>query len=169
MAIPERIDPKSLADYLEIMSKAVFQAGVSWQLIDSKWEAFHEVFLGFDPYKIAKFTDADVDRLMSDERLFRSRNKFQATIANAKMLIELDKQFGGIKNYLRSKDSYEKLSADIRKRFKFVGELSVYYFLFRTSEKVPPFEQWISTIEGDHPRMREMIEHARKTDPDAAR
>lgn len=169
MAIPERIEPKSLNDYLSVMSKAVFQAGVSWKLIDSKWVAFCEDFENFDPKKVAAFTASDIDRLMQDERLLRSRKKMEGTVYNAKLILELDAEFKGFRNYLRSKASYDELVADIRKRFKFVGELSVYYFLFRVNEKVPPFEEWIVNIPGDHPRMKEMIELARKSDPSAAR
>jgi len=168
MPIPERIEPKSLADYLDVLTKAVFQAGVSWKLIDDKWQAFREAFEDFDPSKVARFTEADVQRLMSDQRLVRSKKKIQATIHNARTLLELDRKHHGFRNYLHSKGSYEELSTDIRKRFKFVGELSVYYFLFRVNEKVPYFENWLTTIEGEHPRMREMIDLARQTDPGAA-
>ncbi len=142
MAIPERIDAKSLADYLEIITKAVFQAGVSWKLVDSKWVAFREVFENFDPEKIAAFTQADIERLSQDERILRSRKKIEGTIANAHAILELDEQFKGFKNYLRSKSSYKELAADMRKRLKYMGELSVYYFLFRVKEPVPPFEEW---------------------------
>ena len=169
MPIPERIDATHLSDYLEVLTKAVFQAGVSWKLIDSKWDAFRENFADFDPEKVATLTSEDVDRMMLDERILRSRKKIEATIKNAQTLLSLDQQFNGFNNYLRSKSSYTELSADIRKRFKYVGELSVYYFLFRVKEQVPPFEEWITTIEGFHPRMREMIDFARKTDPAAAR
>ena len=75
MSIPERIKPQALSDYLEIMSKAVFQAGVSWKLIDNKWDAFREVFHGFDPVRVSAFTAADVERLMADERILRSRKR----------------------------------------------------------------------------------------------
>ncbi len=73
--------------------------------------------------------------------------------------MKLDLAFGSFQNYLRSFCSYEELSGDIQKRFKFIGEINVYYFLFRVSESVPSFETWIKTIKGEHPRMREMVEH----------
>jgi 3-methyladenine DNA glycosylase Tag len=169
VAIPERIQPQSLADYLEIMTRAVFQAGVSWKLVESKWDAFREVFANFDPERVALFEAKDVDALMQDSRILRSQKKIEGTIKNARTILDLEREFGGFQNYLRSKSSYEQLSADIRKRFKYVGELSVYYILFRVNEKVPPFEEWITTIEGDHPRMKEMIDLARTKDPSAAR
>lgn len=162
MSIPEQITPQKLGDYLEIISKAVFQAGLSWAQIDKHWTGFCEDFNDFEPAKVANFDDSDIDRLMQHPEVIHSRKKIVATIANARTILELDKQHNGFANYLRSKSSYEELSKDLRKKFKFFGELSVYYFLFRIKEPVPPFEEWITTIEGHHPRMREMVEHARK-------
>lgn len=169
MSIPEQIDVRGLADYLEILTKAMFQAGVSWKLVDDKWPAFREVFADFDPKKVAAFDQADVERLLQDARILRSPKKIQGTIENAKAILAIDSEFKGFKNYLRSKGSYKSLSTDMRKRFKYIGELSVYYFLFRVKEPVPPFEKWIKTIEGEHPRMKEMVEHARLKNPKAAR
>ena len=158
MAIPEQITPTRLGDYLEVITQAVFQAGVSWAQIDNRWDSYRKAFKNFDAEKVAKFGDADVERLMTEPNVMHSKKKIVATIKNAKTLVELDKQHGGFQNYLRSKNTYDELVADIRKRFSFLGEMSVYYFLFRVGEPVPEFEGWIKTIEGDHPRMREMVE-----------
>ncbi|HEY9775908.1 MAG TPA: DNA-3-methyladenine glycosylase I [Planktothrix sp.] len=161
MAIPEQIDADGLSDYLDIMTKAIFQAGLSWSIVESKWPAFRECFAGFDPDVVSQFSAKDLERLMKDERILRSKKKIDATIANAKTLIQLEKEYGGFRNYLHKQGDYDELSKDMRKRFKFLGELSVYYFLFRIKEPVPPFEKWVATIPGDHPRMREMVELAR--------
>ena len=158
--IPEKILPQKLADYFEIMTMAVFQAGMSWALIHKKWPGFRKAFSDFDPRKVARFGAADVARLLEDPGIVRSEKKITGTIENAKIMLQLDRQHGGFANYLHSHKNYKVLSADINRKFKYVGELSVYYFLFRTSEAVPPFEEWITTIEGDHPRMQEMIEKA---------
>ena len=72
---PPRIEPKKLADYLEVMTKAVFQSGMSWAVIDAKWDGFREAFEGFDPEKVASFTPEDVDRLTRDTRIVRNRKK----------------------------------------------------------------------------------------------
>jgi 3-methyladenine DNA glycosylase Tag len=160
--IPEQIDPKGLSDYLEIMTKAVFQAGVSWALVDRKWDGFKRAFKNFDPPAIAAFNEEDIERLMSNEEILRSKNKITGTIKNAMTMLALEKEFGTFKNYLHSKNNYVDLSTDIRKRFKYVGELSVYYFLFRVKEPVPPFDDWITTIEGHHPRMKEMVDLAKE-------
>ena len=158
--IPEQIDVSSLNDYLEVMTMAVFQAGVRWADVHSRWPAFQECFENFDVKKVASFTEKDVDRLAENPGILRSRRKIAATITNAQTLLSLDKEFGGFANYLHSKEDYKELSKDIQKRFKYVGELSVYYLLFRVKEPVPPFEDWIQTIEGHHPRMAEMVKLA---------
>ena len=162
MAIPEQIDATKLDDYLEVMTKAVFQAGASWTMVENKWKNFQAAFDNFDAHKVAKYTDADVERLVNDQGIFRSRAKIVGTIANATMLVQLDKEWHGFKQYLHSKKSYKELSADLKKRFKYMGDMNAYYFLFRVNEEVPDFEKWIVTIEGEHPRMREMVEAAGK-------
>jgi|SRR5579883_2234330 len=162
MPIPEQIDPQNLSDYLEVMTRAVFQASLSWKMIDKSWAAHKSAFENFAPEKVASFTEEDVERLMQFNGIIHSKKKIAATVKNAKAMLELDRQYGGFKNYLRSKSSYAELCKDMRKRFSFLGELSIYYFLFRVKEPVPEFEDWIKTIEGDHPRMREMVEAACK-------
>lgn len=158
MAIPEKITPSRLGDYLDVMTRAVFQAGVSWAQIDNRWDAYLKEFKNFDVYRVSKFDDSDIQRIMEAPNVMHSKKKIVATIKNAKTIIELDKAHNGFKNYLKSKKSYDELSTDMRKRFSFLGELSVYYFLFRVGEPVPLFEEWVQTIEGDHPRMREMVQ-----------
>lgn len=162
MAIPERIEPQGLSDYLEIMTRAVFQAGVSWALVENKWDAFRRAFADFQVAKVARFKDADIERLSHDQSILRSKKKIAATVQNARIMLELEKQHGSFKNYLKSFGSYDELSADMRKRFKFVGELSVYYLLFRVGEPVPRFETWVETVPGDHPRLKEMVEQDRR-------
>lgn len=164
MAIPERITPDRLGDYLDVMTRAIFQSGLRWSLIEAKWPAFRKVFHDFDPERVAAFTQADIDRLSKDESILRSPKKIAGTVKNAQTLLELEREHGGFVNYLRSFENYDALAADIRRRFEFMGELSVYYFLFRVREPVPDFESWSETIPGDHPRMREMVELAKQQD-----
>ncbi len=159
--IPERIESPTLADYLAVMSRAIFQAGVSWKLIESKWDAYLRLFEGFDPAVVAAFGEADVERILADGGIMRTHKKIVATIENARTLLALEREHGGFQRYLRGFENYTALAADLRGRFRFLGELSVYYFLFRVGEPVPRFEEWETTIPGDHPRMREMIAHAR--------
>lgn len=157
MAIPERITPAKLGDYLAILTRAIFQAGLSWALIESKWEDFRAAFHDFDPERVASFSDAEIAWLAEESSIVRSRKKIEGTVANAQTMLALDREFDGFANYLRSFSSYDALRSDIRKRFKFVGDLSVYYFLFRVGEPVPPYAEWAKTVEGKHPRVREML------------
>jgi 3-methyladenine DNA glycosylase Tag len=153
----ERIERPTPADYLAVMSRAVFQAGVSWAQIDRQWDPLRKAFDGFEPRKVARYLDGDIKRIMATPGIVHSERKIKATIANAKTVLELDKQYGGLPKYLRSFKSYDDLTADVKRRFSYVGDISAYYFLYRVGEKVPPFAKWIKTVEGDHPRIKEMV------------
>ena len=161
-AIPDQIENPGLNDYLEVMTRAVFQAGLSWASIAHHWDAFREAFDGFDARKVAAYTEGDVDRLLHAPGILHSARKIRATIHNAQALAELDGTHGGFEKYLESFPSYAALSADIKRRFKFMGEMNVWYFLFRVRQPVPKFEKWVTTIPGEHPRMKEMVERARE-------
>lgn len=160
-AIPDVITEPGLSDYLEIMSRAVFQAGLSWAGIGKNWAAYREAFYGFDPVRVAMYGEGDIERLMETDGVLHSRRKIGATIENARALLEVEREYGRVAKYLRSFDGYEALAKDIRRRFKFMGEMNVWYFLFRSGEPVPQFEHWVTTIPGEHPRMKEMVEKAR--------
>ena len=73
----------------ERMSLEAFQSGLSWLIILRKRENFRRAFAGFDIEKVARFTDADVARLMADEGIVRNRAKIEATIANARAAADL--------------------------------------------------------------------------------
>ncbi|HEY8315193.1 MAG TPA: DNA-3-methyladenine glycosylase I [Candidatus Baltobacteraceae bacterium] len=159
--IPETLVPARLGEYLEVMTRAVFQAGLSWRGIALHWDAYRREFADFDAQAVAAFADDDVDRLMHAEGVLHSSRKIRATIENAKAMLELDRRPDGFAGYLRGFRSYDVLVADLRKHFKFMGEMNCWYFLFRVREPVPRFETWVKTIPGDHPRMKEMVELAR--------
>jgi 3-methyladenine DNA glycosylase Tag len=144
---PQRIEPKSLDDYLAVMTKAVFQSGMSWRVIDAKWNGFVEAFDGFDTRKVAELTPADVDRLVSDTRIVRNRKKIEATIDNAVELIALDEEFDGFRNYLRSHGGFAETVAALKRRFRFLGDTGAYYFLYVVGEKVPPHEEFRAALD----------------------
>lgn len=121
--------PVPLSNYLEAMSKAGFQAGISWQVVDKKWRDIRENMKGFDPLKVSKFTGVDIDRFMQDEKMIRNRNKLEGVVLNARRLFELDKEYKGFRNYLRAEGSFEKTVAALHREFKFLGESGAYYFL----------------------------------------
>jgi DNA-3-methyladenine glycosylase I len=160
--IPDVIAPASLADYFEVMTRAVFQAGVSWKQIAAPWDAYREAFASFDPVTVAAYGDLDVERVLATPGILRMPRKVRAAIANAAALLEADREYDGFARYLRSFASYAALARDFKRRFAFMGEMNVWYFLFRTGEPVPRFETWVKTIRGEHPRMREMVERARR-------
>jgi hypothetical protein len=159
--IPDVIEPRSLADYFEVMTRAVFQAGVSWKQIAQYWDAYREAFAGFDPAAVAAYDDVDVERVLATPGILRMPRKIRATIRNAGALLEADREHGGFARYLRSFGSYAALAKDFKQRFALMGDMNVWYFLFRTGESVPRFEPWVATIRGEHPRMREMVDRAR--------
>lgn len=73
----------------EKLSLEAFQAGLSWITILRRRAAFRGAFAEFDPRLVADFGDSDVERLMGDTRIIRNRAKILATIANARLTIEL--------------------------------------------------------------------------------
>jgi DNA-3-methyladenine glycosylase I len=73
----------------ERMSLEAFQSGLSWRTILMKREAFRAAFAGFDPDAVARFGDADVERLLGDAAIVRNRKKIEATLANARATVEL--------------------------------------------------------------------------------
>ena len=74
----------------ERMSLEAFQSGLSWAIILRKREGFRSAFDGFDPEVVAAYGPADVERLLADASIVRNRLKIDATISNARTLVELD-------------------------------------------------------------------------------
>ncbi len=147
---PPQITPKRLGDYLEVMSKAVFQSGMSWKVVEAKWPGTHEAFRGFDAETVAGFREAELDALTNDTRVVRNRRKLEAIVHNARTMVELDGAPGGFRGYLRSHGDFEATVADMRKRFKFLGDLGAYYFLYVVGEPVPSHEEWMAAHGGHH-------------------
>lgn len=148
MEAPAQIKPTKLGDYLEVLTKAVFETGMNWSVVESKWDGFREAFDGFDVEKVASLTPDDLDRLSNDTRIIRNRRKIAATIHNAQAMIELDNEYKGFKNYLRSQGGFDGLLVDMKKRFQFVGPFGTYYFLFVVGEEVPPHDEFRAKLQG---------------------
>jgi 3-methyladenine DNA glycosylase Tag len=142
---PEQIKPASLDDYLEVMSKAVFQSGMSWKVVEAKWPTTREAFFNFDIQKVANLDDKDIDELTQDTRVIRNYRKLNAIVSNAQRMIALDEEYQGFKNYLRSRDDFDGTLTAIRKDFKFMGPTGIYYFLYVVGEQVPPHEEFEAT------------------------
>ena len=137
----------------EMLMLESFQAGLSWQTILRKREAFRAAFRGFDPELVAAFGDADRARLLGDAGIVRNRAKIEAAIGNARALLALIKAEGSFAGYLRrrlpppeplpvdatltdlpaSTPASDELSRDLRQRgFRFVGTTIVYAFMQAT-------------------------------------
>src|SRR3954468_2373785 len=83
--VPE-YDPRALWEKLQLDG---FQAGLAWITVLRKRDAFHKGFKGFDPAKVAKFGEKDIERLLADAGIIRSRAKIEATIGNARAYLEM--------------------------------------------------------------------------------
>jgi DNA-3-methyladenine glycosylase I len=123
------------------------QAGLSWETILRKREAYRRAFDGFDPVKVARYTEKKLARLVADEGIVRNRLKIASAVANGRAFLAVQKEFGSFDAYLwgfvggrpivnrfetmkevpaRTAES-DALSKDLRKRgFNFVGSTICY-------------------------------------------
>lgn len=124
-----------------------FQAGLSWECILNKREAFREAFDGFDYKKIAEYSDEKLAELAKDKSIVRNKLKIRAAVNNAKIFIEIQKEFGSFSEYIWhftngrqiiNRDGEiravsplsDKISEDLKKRgMKFVGSTILYSYL----------------------------------------
>lgn len=134
----------------EFLVLDAFQAGLSWSIILKKRENFRRAFRDFDPFKIAKFDESKVDRLLQDSGIIRNKLKIQSAIANAKSFLEVRKEFGSFDKYIWQFVNYrtiqnrwksikdlpanteesDLMSKDLKKRgFRFVGSTICYAFM----------------------------------------
>ena len=142
MQQPPQVKPTSLADYLDAMSRAIFSAGISWKVIEAKWEGTCKAFEGFDPETVAAYNPDDIERLMTDPGVVHNRKKIEAIVANAGELIVTDRDFGGIEKYLASFEDNDDLVKDLHKRFGFLGESVAHFFLFGVGFNYAAQEKW---------------------------
>ena len=96
--VPVR-DDRTLFEFL-ILEGA--QAGLAWITILRKRERYREVFHGFDPERVARMTAADRDRLLQDPGIVRNRLKVESAISNARVFLDIQREFGSFANYLWS-------------------------------------------------------------------
>jgi DNA-3-methyladenine glycosylase I len=150
MHSPAKIDVKGLSDYLAALSVAVFEPGLNWRVVESKWPGIVEAFDGFDVRTVAGYTALDEDRLLADSRMIRNHKKIEAVIHNAREMLALEGQGGGFARYLRSKGTYDELADDLKSRFHFLGDTGVYHFLYTVGEPVPSWEDWMGTHAAAH-------------------
>ena len=122
-----------------------FQAGLSWQTVLHKREGFRSAFHSFDPKKVARMTQPDVERLMQDPKIIRARLKIIATIQGAKIFNEMEhkgedfsawvwalhgKQTKNVGPTPTETEKSRDISKALKKRgFKFVGPTIVYAWM----------------------------------------
>ena len=123
------------------------QAGLSWSTVLRKRENFRVAFKNFDPNMVAKFTRADVARLLSNPGIIRNRLKVEAAVHNAQAFLAVQKEFGTFDKYMwqfvggkpirnrfralseipATSPESDRFSKDLKQRgFKFVGSTIVY-------------------------------------------
>jgi methyladenine glycosylase len=145
---PRRARPQDLSGYLEAITRSVFQGGISWRVVDAKWEGIRDALAGFDPAQVAGLDESDIDALMGDSRVIRNRAKLEGTVDNAQTLLELDAEYHGFRRYLRSHGGFDATVADLKRQFRFLGDTGAYYVLYVVGEQVPSHEEWTAA----HPR-----------------
>jgi DNA-3-methyladenine glycosylase I len=84
----------------ELLTLEGAQAGLSWATILKKREHYRRLFAEFDPVRVARFTPARIERLLQDPGIVRNRLKVESTIANARAVITVQKEFGSLNEYL---------------------------------------------------------------------
>jgi DNA-3-methyladenine glycosylase I len=78
------------------------QAGLSWLAILQRRENYRKAFAGFDAHRVARFSETDVERLLTDTGIIRNRMKIKAAISNAQHFLEVQGEYGSFCVYLRS-------------------------------------------------------------------
>ena len=122
--------PQSDDQYFERMTHVVFQAGMNWRTIEDKWANFQQAFAHFSIEKVFNFTEKDVERLMKNAGIVRNGRKILATIANARELKKVIKEFGSVSAYIdaitQSKD-YRIAEKELISRFHHLGPMCATY------------------------------------------
>jgi len=129
------------------------QAGLSWSTILKKRPGYRKAFDQFDPKKVSRYSAARVARLMNDAGIVRNRAKIEATIANARAFLEIQREYGSFDKYIwqfvggrplqnawrrlgespAETDASRAMSRDLLKRgFRFVGPTICYAFMQAT-------------------------------------
>jgi DNA-3-methyladenine glycosylase I len=140
-------DDRTLFEFLTLEGA---QAGLSWETILKKRDAYREAFVFFDPARVARFTPAQIARVLRNPGIVRNRLKVASTVGNAKAFLGVQREFGSFDAYLwrfvggrprvnrrrtlqqvppRTRES-DALSHDLLSRgFKFVGSTICYAFM----------------------------------------
>ena len=128
----------------EMLLLESFQAGLSWECVLNKREAFKKAFDNYNYKKIKDYNEEKQKELMNNKNIIRNKRKISATIKNAKIFMEIQKEYNSFSNYLwhftNNKIIYEtgkttsnlsdQISKDLQKRgMSFVGTTIIYSYL----------------------------------------
>ena len=128
----------------EMLILESFQAGLSWECVLNKREAFRKAFDGFNAEKIANYDDNKIAELQNNKDIIRNKLKIRSAVNNAKIFLEIQKEYGSFRVYLKGFTGEQQiievdkttsplsdaLSADLKKRgMKFVGSTIIYSYL----------------------------------------
>ena len=129
----------------EALTLGVFQAGLSWQIVFGKRDAFQNLFHGFDVATVARMTSRDVSRLVEDASIIRNRAKIEATVNNARAMMSASPSLADMAKALKtdrerplrslaeiptSTPKAEVLAKQLKSQgYRFVGPTSVYAFM----------------------------------------
>lgn len=134
-------------DLFELLILEGFQAGLSWLTVLKKREAFKIAYENFDVQKVAEFGENKIAEMLANKDIIRSEQKIRASILNAKIFIQIQKEFGSFSNYIWgftenkvvvnttgkiivSNELSDKISKDLKKRgMKYVGTVIIYSYL----------------------------------------
>ncbi len=140
--IPPQEKPVDEKGYFEILSKAVFNAGFSYQVVNTKWEGIKEVFEEFNPKILSNWTIDEISDALESPKIIRNAKKVKAIVSNSKVFLELVEEYNSFENYLKSfrDKTYEERQQIIAKQFKWLGPTGAHFFLWSIGEDAPPCE-----------------------------
>jgi len=148
------VPPKDDQGYFDLMSRAIFTAGLNWRMIEKKWPDFQRAFRDFTPEKVARLSERDISALMKDPGIVRNEKKIRATVENAKTILDLAKEHGSIKGYISGFGKREgKLLEDLQYKFKHVGPSTARTFLWSVGYPLSPTaeeKRWMKGHLEDH-------------------
>jgi len=129
--------PVTDAQYFENLTRCIFQAGLSWQLMSNKWPNFRKAFHSFNIAKVAAYGAEDITRLSNDAGIVRNKRKINATIHNAREFEHIAKEHKSFQRWLDSLDksnNYDQVVKQLRSHFKHVGPSTAHIFLWSIGE-----------------------------------
>jgi len=131
--------PETDGAYFENLTRCIFQAGLSWQLVANKWPNFQSAFEGFDIEKVASYGVEEIKRLTEDTGIIRNKQKINATLHNAREFRRIAQEYGSFKTWLASvdaSDNYAKIVRALRSNLKHVGPGTAHIFLWSVGEPI---------------------------------